>query len=146
MNLSHTVQYAILAAALTATGCNNATHNKAGVESAMQQYDHFIQKMDTDSIALLYAPDGDLGKMAHGRDSIRRFLAGFKNMKVLSQVSTSDTILFQGDTALQKGTYHQTVIVSAKDTVKVKGAYAATWRWADKQGWLIQRMETTPLP
>jgi ketosteroid isomerase-like protein len=146
MKLFHAVQYALLAAALSVLACNNPGHNKAGVESAMQQYDHFIQKMDTDSIALLYAPDGDLGKMAHGRDSIRRFLGGFKNMQVLSQASTSDTVQLKGDTALQTGTYHQTVIVSAKDTVKVKGAYTATWRWTDKQGWLIQRMETKPLP
>lgn len=146
MKLSDAVLYALLAAGLTAAACNNPGHNKAGVASAMKQYDHFILKMDTDSIALLYAPDGDLGKMAHGRDSIRRFLAGFKNMQVLSQASTSDTVLLKGDTALQTGTYHQTVIVSAKDTVKVKGAYKATWRWTDKEGWLIQQMETSPLP
>jgi hypothetical protein len=44
------------------------------MEQAMQKYDRYILKMDVDSIALLYTPDGELGKMARGRDSIRRFL------------------------------------------------------------------------
>jgi ketosteroid isomerase-like protein len=125
--------------------CTQQQHNKNEVEMAMKQYDHLIQKMDMDSIALFYTPDGDLGSMAHGRDSIRKFLAGFKNMKVLSQISTSDSTTINADTALQKGFYNQTVIVSANDTVRVKGAYTATWLWVRQNGWLIKKMETKPV-
>lgn len=42
-------------------------HSKSEIESAMRQYDHYIQKMDTDSIASMFTPDGDLGDVAHGR-------------------------------------------------------------------------------
>ena len=125
--------------------CTAGKHTKDEVEQAMKQYDHLILKMDTDSIALLYTDDGDLGNMAHGRDSFRKFLAGFKNMKVLSQSSTTDTITINGDTSLQKGLYHQRVIVAEKDTVKVKGAYTATWLWKPQDGWHIKRMETKPV-
>ncbi|HMC87600.1 MAG TPA: hypothetical protein VKI61_18890, partial [Chitinophagaceae bacterium] len=35
--------------------CTQQQHNKNEVEMAMKQYDHLIQKMDMDSIALFYA-------------------------------------------------------------------------------------------
>ena len=125
--------------------CAQQPHSKEGVEQAMKQYDRLILKMDMDSIALLYTEDGNLGNMARGRDSIRKFLAGFKNMKVLSQASASDSVTIGQDTAWQKGFYHQTVIVSEKDTVKVKGAYTATWLWVPQNGWRIKKMETMPV-
>ena len=99
--------------------------------------------MDADSIALLYMPDGDLGDIAHGRDSIKKFLSSFKNLSVLSQSSTTDSIEIHGDSSLQKGTYHQVVLLSGKDTVKVKGKYIATWLWI-QDGWHIKHMVTTP--
>ena len=111
----------------------------------MNQYDHYIQSMDVDSIALLYSPDGDLGNMAHGRDSIRKFLDKFKNFKVLSQTSTTESIKSMRDSTLQKGIYHQTVIVPVNDTVTVKGEYNATWVWLSKVGWHLKRMETKPI-
>jgi hypothetical protein len=101
--------------------------------------------LDADSIALLYAPDGDLGNIAHGRDSIRSFLLTFKNLKVLSQTSNTEFLKVSGDTSLQKGKYHQTVVVAAKDTVNVRGEYTATWVWISKSGWHIKRMETKPI-
>jgi ketosteroid isomerase-like protein len=120
--------------------CNSSKHNKKGVE-----YDHLIHNLDADSIALLYAPDGDLGNIAHGRDSIRSFLLTFKNLKVLSQTSNTEFLKVSGDTSLQKGKYHQTVVVAAKDTVNVRGEYTATWVWISKSGWHIKRMETKPI-
>lgn len=125
--------------------CVTSKKNEKGVELAMKQYDHLILKLDADSIALLYAPDGDLGNIAHGRDSIRNFLLTFKNLKVLSQTSNTTFLKFSGDTALQKGTYQQTVVVAAKDTVNVKGEYTATWIWIPKSGWHIKHMETKPI-
>jgi hypothetical protein len=100
--------------------------------------------MDVDSIALLYTPDGELGKMAKGRDSIRRFLENFKKYKVLSQVSKTNLINISRDTALQSGLYTQKVIVPVNDTVTVKGLFSTKWIWMDSTGWHIQRMETTP--
>lgn len=123
--------------------CND-NHNKKSVELAMKQYDHLIKKMDVDSIALLYTPDGDLGSLAHGRDSIKKFLSTFKNLRVLSQLSTTKFIEIHGDTSVQKGDYRQIVLIQEKDTVKVKGEYIATWLWMPQDGWHIKRIITKP--
>src|ERR1700733_8856446 len=86
------------------------------VVSAMQTYDRYILHMDTDSIALMYTIDGDLGDKAHGRDSIRKFLASFKNVRVLSQLSKTTSINIRDDSLLQKGTYVQVAVLAEKDT------------------------------
>ena len=111
----------------------------------MKEYDRLIKKMDADSIALLYTQDGDLGTIAHGRDSIRNFLSIFKNVKVMSQSSTSDSVNIIADTAYQKGTYKQVVVVSPKDTLTVKGTYSAVWLWIKPNGWHIKKMHTKPM-
>jgi hypothetical protein len=123
--------------------CNNA-HTKEEVETAMKQYDHLILKLDADSIALLYTADGDLGNMAHGRDSIRKFLSSFKNIRVLSQTSVTTSIEITGDSSIQKGTYRQIDLIAEKDTVSVNGEYIANWLWIPSAGWHIKRMVTKP--
>ena len=126
------------------SSCSPKGHNTESVELAMQKYNRYILKMDVDSIALLYAPNGELGKMATGRDSIRKFLEKFKKYKVLSQSSKTSLINISHDTALQSGLYTQKVIVPVNDTVTVKGLFTAKWIWMDSAGWHIQRMETVP--
>ena len=112
----------------------------------MDQYDHFIRNMDADSIAMLFTPDGNLGNMAHGQDSIRKFLASFKNIKVLSSSSTPGTIELSGDSSIQKGTYRQVDLVNNKDTIFVKGTYITNWKWVDEKGWRIKSIITIPIP
>jgi hypothetical protein len=126
------------------SACRPKERSTDSVEQAMQKYNRYILKMDVDSIALLYTPDGQLGKMARGRDSIRRFLENFKKYKVLSQVSKTNLITISRDTALQSGLYTQKVIVPVNDTVTVKGLFSTKWIWMDSTGWHIQRMETQP--
>jgi len=48
---------------------------------------HYLQKTDADSIAYMFTPDGELGNVAKGRDSIRHFLSSFK--KRTSDISYS---------------------------------------------------------
>lgn len=112
----------------------------------MKQYDHLILKLDDDSISNLYAPDGQLGDQVKGRDSIKKFLATFTNVNVLSQESLTSSIVMSGDSSLQKGSYKQEVIVDKKDTVHVKGEYITHWVWINKEkGWKIKKMMTTPV-
>src|SRR6478736_4612214 len=106
------------------TACRPKGHSIETVEQAMKKYDRYILHMDVDSISLLYAPDGELGKMAKGRDSIRRFLENFKKYRVLSQVSKTNLINVNRDTALQSGLYTQKVIIPVNDTVTVKGLFS----------------------
>lgn len=121
-------------------------HDRSEIEAAMKQYDHLILKLDDDSISNLYAPDGQLGDQVKGRDSIKKFLATFTNVNVLSQESLTSSIVMSGDSSLQKGSYKQEVIVDKKDTVHVKGEYITHWVWINKEkGWKIKKMMTTPV-
>jgi hypothetical protein len=120
-------------------------HNEKEIESAMHRYDYFIQKMDADSIAHLYAPDGNLGDIAHGRDSIRTFLKGFKNVSVLYQASVTDSVRLSGDQAMQYGTYKQIAVMNKTDTARLKGSFTASWIWLPTEGWRIRKMNTKPV-
>jgi hypothetical protein len=139
--------YGFISVLCTLTSFLSCAQNKteAGVEQAMKNYDRFILEMNTDSIALLYSPEGELGKMAKGRDSIRNFLNRFRDFKVLSQKSETNKISIEKDSAIQTGSYRQMVIVPSKDTVTVKGSFTARWIWSGARGWQIQRMETVRL-
>lgn len=133
---------AIGAAALM-VGCN-ARDKKNEIRVALRNYDRLVQKMDADSISMMYTPDGDLGTMAQGRDSIRKFLLTFVNVRVLSVSSTSDNIEITGDSAMQLGKFNQVALVDNKDTVRPKGTYSAKWVWTKETGWKIRRMVTKP--
>jgi hypothetical protein len=100
--------------------------------------------MDVDAIAAQFVPDGELGGVAKGRDSIRNFLKGFAAYKVLSNHSITDSVWMNGDTAMQKGNYAQVTILPTKDTVHLKGEFTARWLRRSKEEWLIQRMDTRP--
>jgi hypothetical protein len=120
-------------------------HDRSEIEAAMKLYDHLILKLDGDSISRLYASDGQLGNEVRGRDSIKKFLATFTNVNVLSQESVTKSVEISGDSSLQKGSYKQDVVVDHKDTVHIKGDYIAQWIWiAKEQGWRIKKMETIP--
>lgn len=136
------LKFASLIILIFSVSCTTPRHNKAGVELAMKRYDHLILKLDANGIAELFTPDGKLGEMARGRDSIRKFLSSFKNIRVISQSSSSTSIYISGDSAIQQGTYRQSDIISGKDTVNVKGEFTATWQWVQHKGWYIRQMST----
>lgn len=120
-------------------------HTNNEIESAMRIYDYFLQKVDADSIASLFTMDGDLGKQAHGRAAIKNFLSQYKDIKVLSQKSTTLSIEIVGDSATQKGTYKQSdILPSGKDTLRVSGSFTTDWIWNQQTGWLIKSIEAKP--
>ena len=121
-------------------------HSATEIEAAMKHYDQLIKTVNADSMAMLYTPDGNLGNIAYGQDSIRRFLARFKDVKVLSMASTTTSIEMKGDSSIQKGTYRQVAVLPKQDTVHVKGEYTANWQWEAANGWRIKRMLTKPTP
>jgi ketosteroid isomerase-like protein len=123
--------------------CVSYVHRQQEVQDAMQHYDRLIKKMDADSIALLYTVDGDLGGIAHGRDSIRRFLSSFKGIRILEVSSSTDSLAMTGDTAFQSGHYNQSGVQNEKDTFHISGSYHAQWVWVKEEGgWRIKKMAT----
>ncbi len=141
--MTHIRNFLLFIACISSFECSNKD-NERGVEQAMKQYDHLIKKMDADSIALLYTPDGDLGTMAHGRDSIKMFLSRFKDIKVLYQHSVITYMKITADTALQRGIYRQMVLINGKDTMRDGGEFTAIWWWIEPGVWRIKKMMTTP--
>lgn len=136
--------YSLVFASCCFLSCKEPHDDKNDILALMNQYDRYILTMNTDSIASIYAVKGNLGDMAHGRESIARFLSRFKNYKVLTQKSVSDSLSLNGDSAFQKGQYWQTTVVPPADTVNVKGNFTIHWVWTEGGGWKIQRMDTQP--
>ena len=119
-------------------------HSKDEIVQAMRKYDRFIREMQVDSIANLYSPNGNLGGVAIGRDSIKALLHKFENIKVIFQESTTDSIRIMADSAVHSGSYRQTDILLRADTVTVTGRFIVNWKWFEKDGWHIQSMTTIP--
>lgn len=137
------LSYFLLFCIITCCSCNTK-HSKQEIESAMQQYERLLQKMDADSISKMFTPSGWLGSIAHGRDSIKQFLLTFTNVKVLSASSTTDSIELKGLSATQNGMYYQTAVVDQKDTARLKGTYTVKWEWLPAEGWRIARITNNP--
>ncbi|MVM30609.1 hypothetical protein GO755_11255 [Spirosoma sp. HMF4905] len=135
----------IVSAFLVLASCQHS-HSNDEIEAAMNKYDRFIKSMQLDSMALLYTTDGNLGNIAHGQDSIRRFLATFKDVKVLAMSSQTTSIAIVGDSATQTGSFKQTALLTRKDTINAKGTYVAKWKWGDQHGWRLKSMITKPTP
>ncbi|MBS1574227.1 MAG: hypothetical protein JST09_02890 [Bacteroidetes bacterium] len=123
----------------------NAGHDQSELIRCMKTYDRLLVKMDTDSLSQLYAPDGQLGDIAKGPDSIRKFLLKFADFRVLSNESLTDSILLHGDSAFQAGKYHQVTILPNKDTSNLHGRFEANWIYLPGGGWKIRKMVTKPL-
>ncbi len=119
--------------------CASLKPTAQAVELASVRYDSLIKKVDSDSIALMFTPDGSISKDVHGRTAIKKMLDGFKNFKVLEQKTTSASIKVTGNSAIQQGVYKQ-VAVSGKDTFRVEKIFTTTWEWVNKE-WLIKKFE-----
>lgn len=137
-------QTAFLITAMILGSCNDA-HSDSEIEAAMNKYNSYILSMNADSISNMFTPDGKLGEMAQGRDSIKRFLSSFVNSKVLSQRSQTTSIELKKDSATQKGMYFQTAVLNGKDTFHVKGNYTVNWKWLSREGWKIKKIVTSPI-
>lgn len=134
---------ALLVGSVSLPGCKNG-HQNQEILDKMRDYDRFLVKMAVDSLSNLYGPEGALGEVAKGPDSIRKFLARFSNYRVLFNESTTDSIRMIGDTAYQVGKYHQTTILPNKDTIRVSGKFFASWDFLENGGWRIRKMSTSP--
>jgi hypothetical protein len=120
-------------------------HTREEVESVMHKYDSLLKTMNADAISKMFTPDGKLGDVAQGRDSIKKFLSSFVNVKVLSQNSNTKAIELKNNSATQTGMYFQSAVVDGKDTLHLKGNYTVNWKWLNGEGWRIQKIVTEPI-
>jgi ketosteroid isomerase-like protein len=123
---------------------------KSEIENAMRQYDHLTFRMNGDSLADSYLPNGILSgkgmKKFVGRDSIRKFLKSFNpaDIHLISNSTKAESITFNGDTAIVLGNYEQKAKLAQGDTGVYKGKFTAKWM-KENNRWLIANMYTTPV-
>ena len=65
----------------------------------------------------------------------------FAGAKVLEYRSNTESTVFEGDTAIQKGAYIQKVKIPRGDTLELGGQYNTRWIKFQNR-WLIKKMYT----
>ncbi len=114
----------------------------------MSQYSLAVQKMDYQTIASFYLPDGaayDNGQLqAQGPDAIRTFLKSFNGVVRVDQYQTKVTSAqVNGDTVTLTGTFQQQYTLLANNQSGASsGTFTVEWVRQPDGKWLIKRIET----
>jgi ketosteroid isomerase-like protein len=120
------------------------------LDAAMNRYSGFVRAMAADSIAAMYAPDGEmLGAGMHpirSPDSIRVFLGSFTNVRVDSETMVRDAITVGETESVQWGTWTQVATITGRPPVHVSGRFVTQWVRRPGEPWKIRRMLTQPAP
>jgi ketosteroid isomerase-like protein len=135
-------------------GCARPTADPAAttarLDAELARYSGFVRTMSGDSIAAMYAPDGEmLGAGMHAiqsPDSIRRFLATFTHVSVDSETMVRDAITVGDTESVVWGHYAQTATVAGQPPVHVSGRFVTQWVRRPGGPWKIRRMLTQPAP
>jgi uncharacterized protein (TIGR02246 family) len=144
---------AFLTCAALLAGCVNPKvqrmeSDKAAVQARLQHYAALMLAMDTSAIATMFAPDGEMVNPKQppvkGRDAIEKFLSGYSDYKVLSNVDAATSILVDGDTAEQIGTYAQKVRTPDGQLFEASGRLEIGWVRGSSGEWLISQLATFP--
>lgn len=120
------------------------------IKKAMHEYDQLTFRMNADSLADSYLPNGMLSgkgmKKYVGRDSIRKFLRSFNpaDIHLISNATKIESITFSGDSAIAIGNYEQKAKLSQGDTGAYTGKFTAKWM-KENNRWLLASMYTTPI-
>lgn len=134
---------------LSIVGCASHGGERAAVEAAMRDYAVRLRGSPADSVAAMYAADGELvlpgmGPL-HGRASIRDFLAPLAAAVEVAQVDVAtDSLTTRGATARQWGTYVQRAGERGKPPQTFRGHYDATWRREGDGRWRLVRLVMQP--
>jgi len=118
------------------------------VMSSLQKYDTYLLNMNADSLAGMFAENGELGQEGQpsisGRGEIRNYLNSFGNeIIILSNSSESETIDSKKDSVIQMGKYSQKIVIHA-DTIAVTGSFNAVWVPNSGGGYLLRKMIMKP--
>lgn len=124
-----------------------AAKDQADVEAALARYSKLVLAMDADGIAALYTADGEVRNGDQppvvGREAIGKFLHEFSGYKVLTNELVVTETRVSGSTAIQRGTFRQSVRVPAGDVVDAHGHFEAEWRRSPNGTWQLAKMTTT---
>ena len=140
------------------TSAGDATADAAAAREIASQSDRHTaawRLSNADSVAALFAPDGVImfpdAPDVRGRDAVRAMLAGmFDSTTVESLDARPDTIEVYGTSAMEWGTYTESVKPRGGSPVRFEGRYVLHWQRQPDGQWAIRRftgntLKTTPM-
>lgn len=110
---------------------------------SLAQYNSFVRRQLGDSIAALYAPEGELitpNGPIRGPAAIRDFLATFKNVRVDSMAMWADSVATTDSGVVQWGHWYQRATVPGRPVFNGTGRFVALWQEQHDGRWLLRRM------
>jgi hypothetical protein len=114
------------------------------VEIALTKFSDYMEYMQCNDAADMFEANGSLAesnrRTLESREEIRQSLCRPTVAKVLSYKMHADETLVENQTAKQRGTFSQSLVISNGETLAKDGVFSAEWsRQADKR-WLVKRM------
>jgi len=112
--------------------------------ATLVRYNSFVRHEQGDSIAALYAPDGELvtpSRSIRGPAAIGAFLATFTNVRVDSTAMWADSVVTTDSGVMQWGQFYQRAIVPDRPPATATGHFVALWREERDGRWLLRRMQ-----
>jgi hypothetical protein len=116
-----------------------------GLRAELARYNQFVAHQWGDSIAAMFASDGELAVPGRaplrGPAAIREFLAAFTNVRVDSSAMWSDSVVRTDSGVVQWGGYFQRATVTGQPPVTAHGGVRAVWQRRASR-WELRRLET----
>jgi ketosteroid isomerase-like protein len=124
------------------TACAHAT---GGLDRELSRYNTFVTHQLGDSIAAMFAPDGELvmpGATLRGPAQIARALALFTNVRVDSSVMRADSVIRSDSGTVQWGRFYQRASVGGGEPIEASGKFVALWVRDASGHWKVKRLST----
>ena len=128
--------------ALSIAAC--ASGNRA-LDHELSRYNTFVTHQAGDSIAAMFAPDGELvmpGATLRGPAQIARALALFTNVRVDSSAMHADSVIRTDSGMVQWGRFYQRATVTGQEPVEASGKFVALWVRDAAGHWKVRRLAT----
>lgn len=117
------------------------------LDAELARYNAFVARQAGDSIAAMYAPDGELDVPGRpplrGPAAIAAFLDGFTDVRVDSSAMWADSLVPTDSGVAQWGHYYQRATVPGRAApVTARGGFVALWRRDARGRWRLRSMRT----
>jgi len=144
----------IIGLAIVAAGCGVKKHNPAQVKKDIDNNNALFAKSfnskDATGVSTFYTDDAELlppnAPEVKGRDNIQNFWQ--QAIDILSDMNlTTDTVVVEGDAAIETGSYSINVQMPNQSPTMDKGKYLVVWKYMPDGKWRIFRdMFSSNLP
>jgi uncharacterized protein (TIGR02246 family) len=139
------VRHAMRESDKTSTASSQADEHQ--VIASLQRYQQLALTGDTDRVADMFVPSGELSKQGDepltGREQIRKYLKSQADTSIRDYKLLATSTHVDGTLGLQSGTFDQSFSAPNGLVQKVTGTFDASWERQSDGRWLLARMHTT---